>query len=88
MTAASTRDEKFRAEVEAAVMGLQLEVGHLLELVRAWQPDDSAMFKTNDVLDAVRNMLAVMLQGLDPEGERDEAVLNWMEQAARRGCSP
>ncbi len=87
MTAASTQGEKFQAQVEAAVMSLQLEVGHLLELVRAWEPDDSAMFKTNDVLEAVRNMLAVMLQGLDPEWERDEAVLNWMEQAARRGCS-
>ena len=84
---ARTRDEKFQEEVEAAVMTVQLEAGHLLELVRAWEPDDFVMFKTHDVLEAVRNMLAVMLQGLDPEWERDEAVLDWMIQAARRAFS-
>lgn len=84
---AITRDEEFKAQVEAAVMTVQREAGHLLELVRAWEPDDSVMFKTHDVLEAVRNMLAVMFQDLDPESERDEFVLDWMIQAARREFS-
>jgi hypothetical protein len=81
----SARGEKFEAQVEAAVAGVKLEADDLVRLFTEAPEDEAvvdALYKLDDVLAAVRNLVVVLIQAK----EEDQVVADMMARAGKGGA--